>query len=167
MDKPHEYQAIEWVKISRSDKIFHSLIEVQDSLKSKNQKINLISYFAEWCPNCHYEALTLRDLYQEFSTFAIKMTLVMNYSDKKQSRDFVELYDLKMNILFGELNSKQESKLDQLIFTQFRRMNDDLRKWGTPFHIIILNGNIEKIGIVKGEFILKEIKGFLTDKLIT
>ena len=46
-------------------------------------------------------------------------------------------------------------------------MNDDLRKWGTPFHIIILNGNIEKIGIVKGEFILKEIKGFLTDKLIT
>ena len=38
MDKLHEYQAIEWVKISRSDKIFHSLIEVQDSLKSKNQK---------------------------------------------------------------------------------------------------------------------------------
>ena len=94
------------------------------------------------------------------------MTLVMNYSDKKKSRDFVELYDLKMNILFGELNSKQESKLDQLIFTQFRRMNDDLRKWGTPFHIIILNGNIEKIGIVKGEFIIKEIRGFLTDKLI-
>ena len=88
MDKPHEYQAIEWVKISRSDKIFHSLIEVQDSLKSKNQKINIISYFAEWCPNCHYEALTLRDLYQEFSTFAINCLLYTSPSprDVEESR---------------------------------------------------------------------------------
>ena len=43
MDKPHEYQAIEWVKISRSDKIFHSLIEVQDSLKSKNRPVRMIN----------------------------------------------------------------------------------------------------------------------------
>ena len=167
MDKPHEYQHIEWIKISKSDRILNSLIGIQDSLEeTKNTKINIISYLAEWCPNCHYEALTLRDLYQEYSRFNIRMTLVMNYSDKNKSMNFVESYGLEMNILFGELNQKQEDKLAELLFTKFRKMNSDLRKWGTPFHIIIINGNIENIGIVKGEFVIKEIKDFLIDKLI-
>ena len=167
MDKAHEYQNIEWVKIPKSDKILNSLIGVQGSLSAKNTKINIISYLAEWCPNCHYEVHTLRDLYQEFSTFNIKMTLVMNYSDKNKSMNFIELYGLKMNILYGELDEKKEDKLDELLFTKFRIMNNDLRKWGTPFHIIILNGNIRNIGIVKGEFVINEIKDFLTDKLIS
>ena len=47
------------------------------------------------------------------------------------------------------------------------KKNNDLRKWGTPFHIIIKNGNIENIGIVKGEFMIKEIEDFLTNKLMT
>ena len=162
----HEYVKMEFF-YKKDLHYLEKIIKPTTSCKKRTDFLLTINtFYAEWCPNCHYEALTLRDLYQEFSTFAIKMTLVMNYSDKKKSRDFIKLYDLKMNTLFGELNSKQESKLDQLIFTQFRRMNDDLRKWGTPFHIIILNGNIERIGIVKGEFIIKEIRGFLTDKLI-
>ena len=108
MDKPHEFHHIEWIKISKSDRILNSLIGIQDSLERKNTKINIISYLAEWCPNCHYEALTLRDLYQEYSRFNIRMTLVMNYSDKNKSMNFIELYGLKMNILYGELDEKKE-----------------------------------------------------------
>ena len=68
---------------------------------------------------------------------------------------------------FGELIEKQEYSLNKLLFTQFRKKNNDLRKWGIPFHIIIKNGNIENIGIVKGEFMIKEIEDFLTNKLMT
>ena len=95
------------------------------------------------------------------------MAVVMNYSEIKKSMSFVKSYRLKMNIFYGELIEKQEDSLDKLLFTQFRKKNNDLRKWGTPFHIIIKNGNIENIGIVKGEFMIKEIEDFLTNKLMT
>ena len=38
--------------------------------------------------------------------------------------------------------------------------------WGTPFHIIIIEGKMYKIGIVKGEFIYKEIRELLLDHLV-
>ncbi len=167
MDKPHEYQHIDWVNMSKSDMTLNSLPGIMESLSGENHKINIISYLAEWCPNCRYEALTLGNLYRKFSKLSIKMTVVMNYSEIKKSMSFVNSYNLKMNIFFGELIEKQEYSLNKLLFTQFRKKNNDLRKWGTPFHIIIINGNIEDIGIVKGEFIIKEIEDFLTNKLMT
>ena len=167
MDKTHEYQTIDWINMSRTDMTLTSLPGIMESLSGENHKINIISYLAEWCPNCHYEVITIRDLYSKFSELSIEMTVVMNYSEIKKSMSFVKSYGLKMNIFYGELIKKQEDSLDKLLFTQFRKINNDLRKWGTPFHIIIVSGNIENVGIVKGEFIIKEIEDFLTNKLIT
>ncbi len=166
MDKPHEYQHIDWINMPKSDMTLNSLPGIMESLSGENHKINIISYLAEWCPNCHYEAIALRDLYRKFSKLSIEMAVVMNYSEIKKSMSFVKSYRLKMNIFYGELIEKQEDSLDKLLFTQFRKKNNDLRKWGTPFHIIIKNGNIENIGIVKGEFMIKEIEDFLTNKLM-
>ena len=76
------------------------------------------------------------------------MKLLANQYPESCIASHQSLY-LKMNIFYGELIEKQEDSLDKLLFTQFRKKNNDLRKWGTPFHIIIKNGNIENIVIVK------------------
>ena len=117
---------------------------VEKEMADQKAKINIVSYLAEWCPNCHYEAIALRDLYRKFSKLSIEMAVVMNYSEIKNSMSFVKSYRLKMNIFYGELIEKQEDSLDKLLFTQFRKKNNDLRKWGTTFHIKIKNENLKR-----------------------
>ena len=63
MDKPHEYEHIEWINSNKSVVELTSLPGIQESLKNKRAKINIVSYFAEWCPNSHYDAVTIKNIY--------------------------------------------------------------------------------------------------------
>ena len=89
----------------------------------------------------------------------------MDYAPKEASKAFTQLHGLKMNWVLGELHEKDEEKRNNTLFFKFRKSLNDTRKWGTPFHIIIADGNMDYIGIVKGEFIGKEIQSFLNAHL--
>ena len=166
MNKPHEYESIEWMNMDQSIIDITILPGINKSLNDQKAKINIISYFAEWCPNCHYEADTLKNIYEEFSKYDFEIILVMNYANMNKSKKFRDRYELKMRMILGELNEKSTKKLNKIAFTQFRNDINDSRKWGTPFHIIIIEGKMHKIGIVKGEFIYKEIRELLLDHLV-
>ena len=163
MDKPHEYEYIEWVNFKKLSIDPTTLPGIQQSLKKKKAKVNIVSYFAEWCPNCHYDAITLKYIYDEYYQYDLEMILVMNYANMEKSRKFIELYGLKMEMILGELLEKSKKDVDEILFSQFRKDLNDSRIWGTPFHLIIINGKIDNIGIVKGEFIKKEIIELLSD----
>jgi thiol-disulfide isomerase/thioredoxin len=165
MDKPHEYEYIEWVNFKKLSIDPTTLPGIQQSLKKKKAKVNIVSYFAEWCPNCHYDAITLKNIYDEYYQYDLEMILVMNYANMEKSRKFIELYGLKMEMILGELLEKSKKDVDEILFSQFRKDLNDSRIWGTPFHLIIINGKIDNIGIVKGEFIKKEIRELLSDNL--
>ena len=90
----------------------------------------------------------------------------MNYANMEKSKKFIELYKLKMRMILGELNEKNEKNVNKILFTQFRDDINDSRIWGTPFHIIMIKGKMNKIGIVKGEFIFKELRQLLYDHLM-
>jgi thiol-disulfide isomerase/thioredoxin len=165
MDKPHEYEYIEWVNFKKLSIDPTTLPGIQQSLKKKKAKVNIVSYFAEWCPNCHYDAITLKNIYDEYYQYDLEMILVMNYANMEKSRKFIELYGLKMEMILGELLEKSKKHVDEILFSQFRKDLNDSRIWGTPFHLIIINGKIDNIGIVKGEFIKKEIRELLSDNL--
>ena len=166
MNKPHEYESIEWMNMDQSIIDITILPGINESLNDQKSKINIISYLAEWCPNCHYEAATLRNIYEEFYKYDFEIILVMNYATKEKSKEFAEGYELKMRMISGELNEKNKKNLNQIAFTQFRNDINDSRIWGTPLHIIIIGGKMNKIGIVKGEFIYKEIRELLLDNLV-
>ena len=166
MDKPHEYEHIEWINSNKSVVELTSLPGIQESLKNKRAKINIVSYFAEWCPNCHYDAVTIKNIYDEFYKYDFDMILVMNYANMEKSKKFIELYKLKMRMILGELNEKNKNNVNKIAFTKFRNDINDPRIWGTPFHVIIIKGKMSKIGIVKGEFIFKEIRELLYDHLL-
>ena len=166
MDKPHEYEHIEWINSNQSRIQLSLLPGINESLNNRKAKINIVSYLAEWCPNCHYEAVTLRNIYEEFYKCDFEIILVMNYANMDKSKKFTERYELKMKMILGELNEKNKKNVNQIAFTKFRYDINDSRVWGTPFHIIIIEGEIYKIGIVKGEFIYKEIRELLLDHLV-
>ena len=165
MERPHEYAPIEWVELSE-DKIPLSSLSSMDKAESDSKSaISIISYFAEWCPNCHYEAKEIQKLYEKFTPSGLSMTLVMDYAPKEASKAFTQLHGLTMNWIPGELNEKDEEKTNNTLFFKFRKSFNDPRSWGTPFHIIIVDDNMDYIGIVKGEFIGKEIQSFLNTHL--
>ena len=165
MERPHEYAPIEWVELSE-DKIPLSSLSGMDKVESDSKSaISIISYFAEWCPNCHYEAKEILKLYEKFTPSGLSITLVMDYAPKEASKAFTQLHGLTMNWVLGELHEKDEEKRNNTLFFKFRKSLNDTRNWGTPFHIIIADGNMDYIGIVKGEFIGKEIQLFLNTHL--
>ena len=166
MDKPHEYEHIEWINSNQSRIQLSLLPGINESLNNRKAKINIVSYLAEWCPNCHYDAVTIKNIYDEFYKYDFDMILVMDYANMEKSKKFIELYKLKMIMILGELNEKNKNNVNKIAFTQFRNDINDQRIWGTPFHVIIINGKITKIGIVKGEFIFKEIRELLYDHLL-
>ena len=166
MNKPHEYESIEWMYMDQSIIDISILPGINESLNDQKAKINIISYLAEWCPNCHYEAVTLRNIYEEFYKYDFEIILVMNYANMEKSKKFTEQYELKMRMILGELKEKNTKNVNRIAFTKFRNYINDYRVWGTPFHIILIKGKMYKIGIVKGEFIYKEIRELLLDNLV-
>ena len=165
MERPHEYAPIEWVELTEDKIPLSSLSGMNVAESDSKGAISIISYFAEWCPNCHYEAKEILQLYEKFTPSGLNLTLVMDYAPKEASRAFTQLYGLNMNWVLGELNEKDEEKRNNTLFYNFRKSLNDSRRWGTPFHIIIKDGNMDYIGIVKGEFICEEIRSFLNTYL--
>lgn len=72
-----------------------------------------------------------------------------------------------MPVYFGKIQAKDENRRHLTQHYQLRKALADERGWGTPFHIIIEKGNLKKVGIVTGEFKSKELKLYLTEKLLT
>ena len=175
--KPHEYSSIQWVDLSLLKKSGVDLTVLKGWDRSDNKvelskaynkesKVLILSFFAEWCPNCHYEATKLRQLYSDYKSFGLSLVLIMNYSNKEKSLAFVRKYGLNMPQLFGDLDEKDEDKRNNTKFFQFRKILGDRREWGAPFYIIIEKEKSEKFGIVKGELIEKEIKTYITNALL-
>lgn len=165
MDKPHEYEHIEWVNFNTLVIDPTNLPGIQQSLKEKKAKINIVSYFAEWCPNCHYDAITIKKLFSNYEAMGLKIVLTMDYSSKEKSLLFVKKYELNMPIAFGELDEKNEEKRNRTQFYHFRKALGDTRGWGAPFHIIIKNGDQNNVGIIMGEIDEKQIMCFLKEAL--
>lgn len=180
-EKAHEYARIRWVDLDTvyvDGKVLGALPElIAADITGKNvdlvstyankSDILIISYMAEWCGNCQYEAPQLKTIYEEFSQLGLESVVVMEYSSLKGALVFVNKYGLSMPVYFGKIQAKDENRRHLTQHYQLRKALADERGWGTPFHIIIEKGNLKKVGIVTGEFKSKELKLYLTEKLLT
>jgi len=178
-ERPHEYALLRWIDLesTKIDERLMSILpdfELGDLHNKKtniiktnlnNPKVLLCSFFAEWCPNCHYDAITIQKLFSNYEAMGLKIVLTMDYSSKEKSLSFVKKYELKMPIAFGELGEKNEEKRNHTQFYQFRKALGDPRGWGAPFHIIIKNGDQNNIGIIMGEIEENQIMSFLKEAL--
>ena len=53
MDKPHEYEHIEWINSNQSRIQLSLLPGINESLNNRKAKINIVSYLAEWLSLIH------------------------------------------------------------------------------------------------------------------
>lgn len=156
MDRPHEYASISWISMDEASQFINPFIKQSGD----RGHIQIVSFFAEWCPNCIYEASLVQSLYNEYRSGGLEMTLVMDYSPKNNSDHFVQSHAISIPIQYGELNEKDEAKRSGTALYKFRKSMGDDRGWGVPTHLIVEKEE-NKIGVVLGEIIQDEIRPYL------
>jgi|LUMJ01.1.fsa_nt_gb thiol-disulfide isomerase/thioredoxin len=168
----HEYRKMEWTALDSIDipslefrKNDNTLVSLSDLLGDKLPPITIISFMAEWCKNCRYEAPFMNEIYTKFKDSGLELIIIMEYSTPEGASEFLKKYEFQMPVLFGELSLKDEARKNTTHHSKIRNAIKDPRKWGTPFHIVLDNVNSKRVGLIPGEMERDEIREFLEKKL--
>ena len=162
MSNEHEYSTLEKVNNRNAIKVLLSIPHIMEIINLSSQ-IKFITFFAEWCPNCEYEAIELKKYYDTHH-LCIDFSMIMLFSSKEKSKRFINNCQLNMNDYYGDINSKDEDLNIKSTYYEFRNTLGDERKWGVPLHIIMKPVKpINEIYVVKGESIRDEINKLLND----
>ena len=106
MSIDHEYASLEKVKNHNIIKALLSIPYLKEIINLSSQ-IKFITFFAEWCPNCEYEAIELKKYYDSHH-LDIDFSMIMLFSSKEKSKRFINNCQLNMNDYYGDINSKDE-----------------------------------------------------------
>jgi len=153
--------SIEWINV-KSEKFIKDVFK---PLIKNHSKIKILSYLSEWCPDCINQITALKNIHDDYKKFDLTMMIVMDYSQKKDSEKFIKNNDISIPFSFGELFEKNETLRLKTDFYKFRETVNDNRKWGVPFHFILFDNQISKVGIIKGEFKDEEIRAYIIKNL--
>ena len=160
MSNIHEYSIIEKIDDIEAKNMMFS-IPYLAKIKKSEKKIQFISFFAEWCPNCEFEAINLKTYIDRYSP-AIDFSIVMQFSTNSKSKKFVSKFKLNSKLIEPECLLKDENLNKKTSFYKFRKVLNDERKWGVPFHIIrIIKQKGEEIFVIKGESRKEDLQNFL------
>ena len=159
MSNIHEHSNIEKIDDIEAKNMIFS-IPYLAKIKNSEKKIQFISFFAEWCPNCDFEAVNLKTYIDRYSS-AIDFSIVMQFSSKSKSKKFVSKYKLNSKLIDPECLLKDENLNKKTSFYKFRKVLNDERKWGVPLHIIkIIKQKGVEIFVIKGESKKEELQNF-------
>lgn len=117
----------------------------------------IISFVAEWCEHCNYEAPFLSELYRAWEARGLGMVAVFEYTRPRKAEEFMERYGLSMPYYLGQIPGKFKDLRETTTHYRLRTLLADERGWGTPFHIILLGGDRETVYFVAGEFVREEL----------
>ena len=121
----------------------------------KRNRVTLLTYFAEWCANCLYEAPDLVAKYNEGHDQGLAIVARSEYSHPDVVAEYLEEFGIEYPVLVGSPNPKPDN--EDLVRTttghfRLRKALRDPRKWGTPMNIVVVDGDLANASIVTGEF---------------
>lgn len=182
---PHEYAPIEQVslqdRLADEPEILERATELEDftgtSLDDRRvdarrlveeHPVVLFTYVAEWCENCRYEAPHLARLYWKYADRGFRIVARSEYSHPQVMKEVAGMYGSPYPIIAGSPNPDPENE-DAVRTTthhyRLRKALDDPRKWGTPMNILVVDGDVEQVHMVMGEFVPEELDAFLDENL--
>jgi peroxiredoxin len=119
----------------------------------KPAKVLIMTYIADWCPNCNYEAPYLRDLYNKYNSRGLEIVARSEYSDVEKMKAVIERHHTPYPVITGSISTYEERQKIRMETFQYllRTTLGDKRTWGTPFSIIVINGDLNNLYVVMGE----------------
>jgi peroxiredoxin len=124
----------------------------------------LVSTFAGWCKNCNWEAPVLAELYDKYHARGFVVIQVSEYTHPVDVAKFLERHHPPFPVVVGSTTTDDATR-EGTDHYRFRKLVGDKRKWGTPFNVFIVNGDLSKPLVVAGELMEDEIDAFIARKL--
>jgi len=119
----------------------------------QSANILFLAYTAEWCVNCNYEAPYLAELYRKYHSKGLEIVTRTEYSEVDKVREFIARHQMQYPVIIGSEIAYDDRETIRMETFQYllRKALGDSRKWGTPFNIIVVDGDIENPYVVVGE----------------
>ena len=130
--------------------------------KKKDLLLTINTFYAEWCPNCHYDVKTLKEVFNLFSEDLVDFNLNMMLASDKDSINFIKSNNLQIPFEMSNFKTKDEELFLKTTYSKFKSEIKDTRKWGFPLHIINKKDELT-VAVIKGEIIKKEMLEYLNN----
>jgi len=138
--------------------------EIQLSKFVAGKPLVLVSTFAGWCKNCNWEAPVLAGLYAKYHARGFDLLQISEYTHPVDVQKFLERHHPPFPVVTGSTTTDDATR-EGTEHYRFRRQVGDKRKWGTPFNVFIVNGDLSKPFVVAGELMEDEIDSFISRHL--
>lgn len=137
---------------------------------TKDKKLVMVVYFAPWCPNWRHEAPFAEKLYEKYKTNGFDVVGVGEYDTADAVKTNLDELKITFPVVY---ESQSRDDREKTLHFGYRKLTGDTRKWGSPWNVFLLPGNIEKKGdvltkyapVVNGELIEPDAEKFVREKL--
>jgi thiol-disulfide isomerase/thioredoxin len=127
----------------------------------------LVTWFAEWCANCGYEAPILGDLHRRWRDRGLAVVARSEYSHPDEVQGFLGRHALHVPVVPGSPNpdpEEEDAVRTSTAHYELRRALGDERKWGTPLTLVFAHGG-DSAWAVLGELVPEEMEAFVARRL--
>jgi peroxiredoxin len=140
--------------------------EIRLSEFVRGKPLVLVSTYAGWCKNCNWEAPVLAGLYEKYHPRGFDILQVSEYTDPVDVAKFVQRHHPPFPLVVGSTTTDDATR-EGTDHYRFRKAVGDKRKWGTPFNVFIMKGDLSHPLVVAGELMEEEVDAFIARKLPT
>lgn len=182
-DCPHEYAPIQPVHVSDLTPETAAVVEeflagfsgetfaggsVDARAVAADSRVLLLTIFAEWCCNCRMEAPKLVDLAAKWRTRGFAVISRSEYSAPVEVRRHVKEFGIPWPVLLGSPNPDPVN--EDLVRTttahyRLRTLFGSERKWGTPYNLLVVDGDFDLLYVTDGEYEPGALEAFLAEHL--
>ncbi len=129
----------------------------------KPAKVLIMSYIADWCKNCNYEAPYMREIYRKYNSRGLEIVGRSEYSDIEKMKETIARWQTTYPVITGSVSAYSERQKIRMETFQYllRTTLGDKRTWGTPFSIIVINGDLNNPYVVMGEMKADQVDALL------
>jgi thiol-disulfide isomerase/thioredoxin len=168
----HEYAPLETKELDYQNWTYKNISTDKNvSLRefAADKKLVMVFYFAPWCHNSDYQMPVTQKLYEKYKDQGFAVIGVSLYADEKRVKKELDEYQITFPVVV-ETTSKFR---DESKHYEYRTAVGDKRKWGTPWNVFLVTGELETNGdtltkkpvIVNGEIREDEAEKFIREKL--
>lgn len=134
------------------------------------KKLVIVVYWAPWCPNWRYDAPFVQSIYEKYKANGLEVIGVAEYDTVDKIKAHIKDQKLTFPIVYESVATADREKTAHFAI---RRQAGDVRKWGSPWYIILEPSKLESqgdvlannVGLVNGELARVDAENLIRQKL--
>lgn len=169
----HEYAPLQEKEIKYKDWTYKNIATNEDlNLReyTKDKKLVMVFYYAAWCANSKFQMPFTEKMYEKYKDKGLGIVGVSLYTSLDKVENALKFNKMSFPIVAESTSTADRKATDHY---KYRTKSDDERKWGTPYNVFLIPGEINKEGevltkkvfVVNGELMEAETEKFIREKL--